>query len=331
LALRNEAAFQNHLALLLRRALAFTQALRPDKVWAVLDAPISVALATPLARALGVPLITLVWDDARHIASAFGLDRLAARRFLAQFGEAVRHSERCAVISQPMADHYTKLYGARCVILRHGLAGVASIPAARTSLNSGVFRIGYAGTISAPCAFAALVRALDTVRWKVGGRPIELVVTGPRLDIRSHGPVRVSYRGWVETVDETVALLAEVDVAYLPQPFTPDKADLARYSFPSKLTTYLAAGTPILLHSPDHGSLSAYHCETPLGAWCNSLDPTAILNALSPLVTDRAIYEQAQRNGRAAFERDFTSSTFQNRFAQFIGAGPDELDHKRAA
>jgi hypothetical protein len=320
--LSHESAFKRHMADLAGRAVAFGRVHRSDKVWAVLDAPASVALAVPVARALSVPLCSLVWDDARHVASAFGLDRLSARRFLAQFDDSVRCSERCAVISEPMADLYRQRYGVPCTIVRHGLDAAGQLAADSEEPQGDVFRIGYAGTLNAPCAFAALVRALESVNWRIGGRAIELVVTGPRLDVRTQRPARVRYYGWLSTVAETVELLAQVDVAYLPQPFTPDRADLARYSFPSKLATYLAAARPLLLHTPGYATLASYQREHALGAWCDSLEPQAIVEALRPLVTDPQAYAIACSQARAAFERDFTAERFRASFAEFIGADP---------
>jgi hypothetical protein len=317
-AVRNAAAFRSHVQALVADATAFGRQQEVAAVWAVLDAPTSIAMAEPVARALGVPLLSLVWDDAAHLAASLALDSVAAANMMQRKAQALKASKRCAVIGETMKRHYESHYGTGGVVLRHGMARNALHPVRVHDNGEAVFSLGFAGTMNAPCAFNALLDALESCGWCIAGRQIELRLVGPRFDMRSNKPALFRSYGW-RSVEETIGILAGADAAYLPQPFSADRRNMAELSFPTKLTTYLAAGRPIVLHAPEYASLPQYHAQQPLGVHCGAADPQAIVAALHQLITDSSVYANAARHARAAYERDFTRDRFANSFAEFLG------------
>ena len=320
----NQLAFRRHLQSLVREAVALGQRLRAEALWAILDAPTSIAMAEPVARALGKPLIGLVWDDAQHLAASLELDRLASAAMAGHKASALQAALRYAVIGETMQRRYTGDYGTTGVILRHGLARQQLQPVREHDNGEPVFSLGFAGTITAPCAFNALLAALDSCNWRIAGRSIELRLVGPRFDMRSNQPALFRSYGW-RSLSDTIAILAGCDATYLPQPFAAERRNLAELSFPTKLTTYLASGRPILLHAPAYASLPHYHQQQPLGVPCNSTEPHLILAALERLISEPGLYAQAARDARRAYERDFTLDRFRSSFAELLGVSPHEL------
>lgn len=323
-ALRNEVAFRRHVRGLVREAVAFGRLHHVEAVWAILDAPTSIAMAEPVARALGKPLISLVWDDAEHLASYFGMDRVASANMMRRTEQAIRAAERCAVIGETMKRHYEERYGTSGIVLRHGLARQVLQPVRHRDNGEPVFSLAFAGTMNAPCAFNALVAALDSTDWRIAGRAIELRLVGPRFDMRSDKAALFRSFGW-RSVAETIRLLADADATYLPQPFSDARRNPAELSFPTKLTTYLATGRPIVLHAPAYASLPQYHQQQPLGLHCGSTDPKAIVETLHRLIAEPRLYAEAANDARRAFERDFTEERFRSSFAEFIGAPASDL------
>ena len=322
--LRNELAFRRHIEGLVREAVALGRKHRTQAVWAILDAPTSIALARPVAQALGTPLIGLVWDDAEHLAASLGLGRVASVNMIRRMGLALRAAQRCAVIGATMKQQYEARYGTYCVVLRHGLARQLLRPVRRCDNGSNVFSLGFAGTMNAPCTFNALLAALDSTDWRIAGRDIELRLVGPRFDMRSNKPALFRSFGW-RSVAQTIDILAESDATYLPQPFAQDRRNMATLSFPTKLTTYLAAGRPIVLHAPDYASLPQYHHQQPLGLHCGSTDPQTIVAALRRLITEPSFYAQAADDARKAYEVDFTQERFRGSFAELLAVPISEL------
>ncbi|MEB3168787.1 MAG: hypothetical protein VKK97_08655 [Synechococcaceae cyanobacterium] len=319
--LANQLAFRRHVRALVAEAVALGERHGAEAVWAILDAPTSIAMAEPVARTLGKPLIALVWDDAAHLAQSLGLDRLATSTMLRHTARALKSADRCAVIGATMQRRYAEEHGTRSVILRHGLASSALQPLRAHDNGESVFSIGFAGTMNAPCAFNALLAALESCDWQIAGRAIELRLVGPRFDMRTNKPALFRSYGW-RSVSDTIRILAGCDATYLPQPFGEDRRTMAELSFPTKLTTYLATGRPILLHAPPYASLPQYHQKQPLGLLCGSIEPAAIVAALEQLIFDSGLYASAAEHARQAYRRDFTEERFRGSFAELLGTTP---------
>jgi hypothetical protein len=287
-----------------------------EQVWAVLDSHVTVAMAAPLARKLGVPLRATVWDDVHHNNRYFGLDRLSARRHLGEFADSLRHASSLAVIGETMRDDYQRVYGVPSVVIRHGVAPATRVAAGDAAAQEQPLRIGFAGSVTAASAFEGLLAALDRRQWRLGGRPVVLRLFGHRFDLRSRVPRHVEVMGW-RSVEDTIHLLGECDFNYLPQPFEADWKPFARLSFPSKLTTYLAAGRPLLLHAPGDASLPPFNDKYGFASACTSLDGAAVEQALDRLLEPARIAD-CIAGGQAALRAEFTRERFRDSFAEFL-------------
>jgi len=285
-----------------------------EVVWAVLDSPVAISLAVQLADRLRLPLLTTVWDDIAHNTRYFQLDRLAARRLRQRFDQALAASRACAVIGESMQVAYQQRYGVRCVVVRHGLPPSCHRAVRPQPLQGDFIRIGFAGSVTARSAFEAFLAALDSLDWQLEGRPIILRLMGHRFDLKSSRPRAIEVLGF-QSVAATVDLLAECSLNYLPQPFEPDWAPFATLSFPTKLTTYLAAGVPLLLHTPPHGSLHRFFDGFPFGVRVDGLDPALLCEALRRAIGDPVLYRQAGEMIERALAEEFTQERFHSSFA----------------
>lgn len=313
--LRMARANRRALAAGLRACVEYAQARRIDEVWAVLDTPVSIALAQPVADALGVPLRVTVWDDVEHNVGYFKLDRLTAQRCRASFAKAIHRACSVAVIGETMQAEYQRRYRQQGVILRHGAEQPTSSGPAAADREG--LRIGFAGSVSARSAFDCLLAALDRLQWRVDGHEVTLVLMGQRFDVRSNVPRRIECLGY-RSVEATVALLSECTINYLPQPFEAGWRPFAELSFPSKLTTYLAAGAPILLHAPAYASLPKFFEQHPFGALATELDAAALADALETLCIDRQRRAAARHAGSTALAEAFSVERFRADFARFL-------------
>jgi hypothetical protein len=288
---------------------------RVEQVWAVLDSPLTVAMAKPVAAALGVPLRVTVWDDVHHNNNYFALDRLTAARSVREFASTLRAARARAVIGESMREEYQCVYGVDSVVVRHGVAPVGE--SSRSTAGEGApLLIGFAGSVTARSAFDLLLATLDRLDWRLDGRPVVLRLLGHRFDLRSPVARRMECLGW-RSVDDTIRLLGECDFNYLPQPFEPDWAPFARLSFPSKLTTYLAAGRPLLLHSPLDASLPPFNARHHFASACTSLDGPELEQSLRRLL-DPDFAARCIEGGQAALAQEFTRERFRADFAAFL-------------
>jgi len=130
--------------------------------------------------------------------------------------------------------------------------------------------------------------------------------------------------GW-HSVEETIDLMAGVDVTYLPYWFDESYRLPARLSFPTKLATYLASGRPVLFHGPEDSSPSKFFRRFPVGLCCHSLKESEIIECLHRFATDREFYAMATSAGQTALDQELDLRVFLKRFAMLIGIEESEL------
>jgi hypothetical protein len=315
--LASSATNRREIAAAIAESIAFGKAQNVTEVWAVLDTPAAIEMAMPVAVGLGVPLKAMVWDDIEHNTRYFGLDRLTAWRCRSAFDAVIAHASRLAVIGESMREEYLRRYRKHGVIVRHG---ADTPPTALQSLhNETEIRIGFAGSVTARSAFECLLAALDELKWTIGDRPITLVLMGGRFDLWSRVPRRIECLGW-RTVDETIEILSQCTLNYLPQPFEPDWRPFSQLSFPSKLTTYLAARAPILLHAPAGSSLPKFFARYPFGEIRDQLEPSQLGRAIETLACDQSVRATALAASGRALAEEFTTARFRDSFAEFLGS-----------
>jgi hypothetical protein len=139
---------------------------------------------------------------------------------------------------------------------------------------------------------------------------------GTDFRFRTGRPANIEFCGF-HSPAETVRILSGCDAAYLPQPFEPALHELARYSFPTKLSTYLAAGRPILIHAPEHASLAEFYGQFAVGARCSVLDPNVLAAAIETLA--EGTNGGAVAAVGAAARTEFSHETFLGRTADLFG------------
>lgn len=286
------------------------------KVWITLDTPTLIVVAGYLADMLTVPLLTLVWDPPDYLALGRKWDRLSRRWLLRRFGRALRASRGVAVVSESMAEDYARQYSARCTVLQHALHPVA---AAKPPPDD-IIRIGFAGTLYDSGQMDVLCEALNRCRWTVAGRPVFLRVMGNWLRFRSlTAPSRIELLGRRDTVDETRELLGECHLLYLPQSFDVDLRDFSRLSFPSKLSTYVATGRPVLVHAPEYASAACFCAKRKFGIVCGKMDPEELQKCLCEMI-EPVTYARLCEGVQSAYARELNPEVMRKQFALFMGA-----------
>jgi hypothetical protein len=301
-----------------RRAQALARESGSQKAWVVLDTPTSIATAFHLRGTL--PLLVQVWDPPEAVLRGAAYDQVSRRWLKRRFEDVLRSAERVAVISENMAEDYSPLCTTRPIVLRHGV--VTSGNFAETRVRPGPptqFRVGLAGTLYAASAWNALLAALTAARWQVGGVPVQLRVLSSSLQAHCQGPAHIEYLGW-RTPEEVQTLLGECDVGYLPHPFEAALRPLARYSFPTKFSAYVAARLPVFAHAPSYSSIATFLARHEIGASCTSLETEAVRDALHQLLTDADALMRIRQAQERVYESHFSPQQFRQRFAEFVGA-----------
>lgn len=251
---------------------------QPDMILSVMDCSTSVDVVHALTSEVTIPVRTIVWDDIETVSPPGTPDRRTGIQIRKRFADVLRRSQRVAVICENMQKAYQQKYGVQSLIIRHGMPEIFERERSETRTDE-TLRIGFAGSITTPDCIQSLIATLDGMGWRRNERNICLRMLGARFQLGTKSPQWIEYLGWRD-VSETRDLLGQCDLLYLPQSFLPSLRNLSELSFPTKLSTYVAARCPILLHAPHYASLSDLWSRHALGPICDSLDTAALTAAL---------------------------------------------------
>ena len=314
-----------HLPRLTSQVDAFAATVQPDMVWIPLAGPTMINVAERIGEHLGIPMLTTVWDAPDYVLPHYwGIHGSALSRLMDRFGTAIRASVRTAVASPEMGEAYESRYGAHCVPMIHGLPESQWLPPTGMRPPNEPFVIGYAGSLYARREWDALMDALASVGWKVGGRDVVVRVLASSLDVRATGPARIEFLGWHSTSD-AVRILAGCDICYVPYWFDPACKPGVELSFPNKVSLYLAAGRPILYHGPRQSTPTRFLERRRVGLPVHSLDPAEIVGALTSAATDRGFHKRAASEIPDALREELGAHVFRQRFAEFVGVDESVL------
>ncbi|MEO1524582.1 MAG: hypothetical protein AAFX06_04060 [Planctomycetota bacterium] len=309
--LARKAKFERHCQSAVNQICSDPAATNCERVWAILDCPTAIEIAKPIASKLGKPLSVLVWDAPELLSEQLRMDRWSIQTMMSRFGETIRSAESVGVICEQMEDAYQQRYGENdYIILRHGIDSELCFDP-RSEIEQDRITIGFAGSITARQPFDRLIELLDANEWRLADREVTLRLIGSRYVLDSRKAQHIEYYGW-RSLKDTVKLLAECTFSYLPQPFAATLRPLAELSFPTKLTTYIAAGRRVLLHAPKYGSVTPFLKRHPIGVSCETLNLDDMHTSIEDLLCQPAEpLAEAILRCRAG---EFSSDVFQSRF-----------------
>jgi hypothetical protein len=293
----------NELKTAVRAHIAETQ---PTLILCVLESVTAIRVMHALIGRVTVPVQSIVWDDVRTFCPETVLDRWSRARIYKQFAEVLQQSQRVAVICENMAEAYRKDYRVESTILRHGMADVTEGDISPTTDHAKVFRIGFAGSITAPDCMQALIQYLDSRSWRFEGRDVCLRMLGSRFLLGTKSRQWIEYLGWRD-VNETRDLLGQCDLLFLPQSFEKGLRHLSELSFPTKLSTYISTRVPIFLNAPEYGSLSKFWSHYELGPVARALSQDSIQQALFAGFTANPTQRQQWEEQRQRARREVLS------------------------
>lgn len=301
---------------LAREALAVAEAHGARALWVVMHYA-GVPIAARLARSGRLPLHLTVHDD-----PAFGV-ALRSKRYLAlvpwierDFARAMRRANSVDVIGRGMAERYRRRYGVESAIVHRALDEPIAPSGDYDAAQNGL-RVGVLGSTYSYDQLPLLARAVELAAGRLGVAPRLLVIGrshGERLRAEFAGRVEVEVTGHVSEA-EGVALLRDCFALYLNYPFARRDAVLRQTSFPTKLSSYVQAARPLLIHAPADSSVMPLVGPDGYATAWPDLDPArgadALVAAWGRPENHASRHEAAERARRDHYDPD------QNRRALF--------------
>ncbi|MEO1615690.1 MAG: glycosyltransferase [Planctomycetota bacterium] len=313
--------YRRNCASLTRDAVAFGKRHQCDLVFSILENASTIEITHAVSQQLGIPKHVLVWDAPDYIGSKPGSMPLNLSALEQAFGRAMSDADQLAVVSDPMARKYKNDFGLDSVLLRHVAAPpchVAESTDVAKNSEDAPYVIGFAGSVTAKPQLEILQEALDETDWFLNGRHVRLDLYGLRFVLQARCKRNVRYCGY-QSVDQTVASLSEsADLLFMPQPFDSASQSFTELSFPTKLSTYLAVGRPILLLSPANSSLGEFFQQHPFGVWCKEMDRIRLAESLREISSNQSLANASSETIRSLIDEQFNHQFFRRQLTQFL-------------
>ena len=289
-----------------------------DLLWAVLSSVGVIHAASQVTRSKGLNLVSTVWDPPEYLCGNLRLDKVAKADLLNAFGDLMKRSQRVSVMSEWAKEAYEERFGAKCIVWKQAVMGQAGRGEEVAEERKEGLVLVFAGTLYAKREWNGLVGALRTTGGVVGGRRVRVRFVG---DFPRRGAERASF---VEEVgrkpfEETVRTIRDADIAYLPYWRDGRHAEIVKMSFPSKLSIYVGAGTPILFHGPRISAAAEFLQRYAVGVTCDSLEGEVIRGAIARLAGDRVLRERMLEAGQRALEEELGLEVGWGRLRELLG------------
>ena len=233
----------------------------------------SLRMASGLIDA-GLPTHVTVHDD-----PAWGY-ALMTRRYLPlapllarDLSRTLRAAFSVDVVSGAMADTYRRRYGVTSTIIHRGLPGPVE-PAPVYDRRKGL-SIAVLGSTYGFSELSVLAQALAIAQRRLGVAATLTVIGGvDETAVRKLCPPNVELE-ITGHLDESAGIsrLRESFMSYLSYPFRRRGKMLRTTSFPTKLSTYVLAARPLLLHMPSESSVAFLGASSPYATLWGSTDP----------------------------------------------------------
>ncbi|MDO4741756.1 MAG: glycosyltransferase [Candidatus Saccharibacteria bacterium] len=238
-----------------------------------------------LTEIKNIRLITQIWDPFEWYLTGLNYSLEKKSKLLPLFEKIIRKSDYCLTASPSMNDHYSEKYQIPCAPI------FASYPLPKTintAKSTDKYTIIISGQTYAKAGINSFLHALESIHWQYNGKPITIKYFGSKPEVFKKYQNHVFNCGYVSQA-ELVEAQQTADLLYCPYFF--DKTapvSVARESYPSKIVTYLASGSPILIHAkqdcPVYQDFKNYDC----GYLLDSINEQDIVKKLKEIFTSTA-------------------------------------------
>lgn len=300
-------------------AARFAKETGAEMLWIVEQGQSIILQARPLAKATNLPYVIQTWDSPQWWMKANRYAEQTKAEVMAEYGRALNEAECFIAASWIMEREFKEQYHckrSKAVVLGFQDEELPAIP--RKDKNA--FVIAMAGQIYAIEEFRALLMGLNYLNWAYKGKKIYLDIYAPyipHIEMPFAIPGNVRVKGW-RAQSELLVELHNADLLYCPYWFDEEVAVVSHTSFPSKLSTYLSAKRPVVVHGPSYASPVVFVKENHAGYCWEKRDGVYIANGIKKIMDDTAKNVKIA-NGTKAFRRFLTDECMRRDFFNALG------------
>lgn len=261
--------------------------------------------------------VAQIWDPIDWFLYALNYNQTSTKKVLKLFDAVMDNADFILTASRPMSAVYKKKYHTPSLPLFSSYRNFDGItPANKPKKSKDSFTITLSGQTYAKQGIKSLINSLNSIDWKHHGKKISLRYFGPnRNSFMSNNP-HITVEGYV-TQDKLIAAEAESDLLYCPYFFDDDPVFkvISEQSYPSKISTYIPSGTPILIHSAPNSSVYRDFRKYKCGFLLSSTNPTKIAQKIQEIIESPASkVSEITANANKLYQTFFTKENSKKTF-----------------
>ncbi len=288
----------------------------PDYFYALLSTRHSILFAQKLVSEFRKPLIIHIMDDwPATIGNKSFFYTFLNRTVNHELKILLQLSHKRIAISELMALEYSKRFGGDWLFF-HNPVDVTMWSRKKALKNSGDnnFKILYSGRLSTGVSetIKSVSDAVDNLN----------VSTGYKVSFQIQSDSRP---GWIHNYKNTYFshfisydllpdLFSSVDLLLLPYDFDGRSFDFIRLSMPTKVTEYMASGTPILIVAPPDCALSYLASKSDFAHIVNTPSSSKLRDKLLFILESKELREVYSKNALRLVESSFDIKKVQSLF-----------------
>ncbi len=290
-----------------------------DTVWCPIQGESLTTILYRVQQKCGkdVRIVAQIWDPVDWFLYALNYDKTSTKRVLKLFDSVMEQCDFILSASHPMSATYKKKYHTPTLPMFSSYYNFnPNIAAPKNHSAKQTFTITLSGQTYAKRGIKSLITALDSMDWNYHGKEINLQYFGPNNDDFLTNNPHISVRGYVPQ-DTLIAAEAESDLLYCPYYFddAPVFKLISEQSYPSKISTYIPSGTPILIHSDSNTSVYRDFRKHKCGFLLNSTDTSAIIKKIQEIIDTPfskiiPLVENANKLYQTSFTKEQCKKTF---------------------
>jgi glycosyltransferase involved in cell wall biosynthesis len=249
----------------------------------------------------GLPLVLYLFDLYQGNCLD-GPQHVLARLFEAKL---FRRAKRVLVTNEATRDYYLNKYGGEKAIeiLYNSIDLSFSKETTVADSNSVKKDIVFTGNVywSVEQSLKNLILAMDEIR----DLPLRLKIFAPRIpeELQKIIDLNPNIQFGLVPADQVKDVQAQAWLLYLPMSWNTPFPDIIRTASPAKLTDYILARRPILVHAPEEAYVSRFVKEHHLGMAVTQNDVKTLANSLRDLYDKKSLSEYDTKAGSELVNR----------------------------
>ncbi|MBE5918521.1 MAG: glycosyltransferase family 4 protein [Pseudobutyrivibrio ruminis] len=268
-----------------KRILDFINTEKPDLIWGVIQGQTMTKIVRPIAKKSNIKYIIQFYDAISWWFQANRIDKLTQKKVMKEYAKMLHNSYCFIGASEEMANDYALKYDINRSVGIMMPFDKGNAYSEKIERNDNDFVIAISGQLYARSTIAALTEALTQLKWQYNGKRIVFRIYGPEIVFYGLQDAHVEYRGWIDQ-KQLLQELNTADLLYCPYRFDEHFKEVASYSFPGKLSTYMKTGVPLVVHAPEYSSIASFIKKYECGYLIETVNVETIKKEIEKIISD---------------------------------------------